>query len=97
MFVSVSKARSCRVLPTAISKMILPRLDHTCAAMLSTYVWMWYKVCILGAKICTCVRRAAISRSLIDTPPLGLVSNTSIYCVSIENGELQLNHWPSRS
>ena len=78
MRVCVSKEKSRRVGPIAIAELTLPRLYQPCAAVLSMTMKIWAKVGILGVKRCTCTKRVAISRSLIVTHPLGLVSDKSL-------------------
>ena len=78
--------------PTAVAELTLPRLAHPCAAILSAALRMCAKVFILGEKSSTWARRAVISRSLMVTSPVGLVSVTSLACVASEKGERQTNH-----
>ena len=62
----------------------MPLLYHPCNTVLSTDMQMWSKGCILGAKRYTCASSTASCKSLIFTPPLGFVSETSLDCVSRE-------------
>ena len=78
MCVCVNKEKSRRVGPISIAELTLPRLYQPCAAVLSMTMRIWAKVVILGVKRCTCTKRVAISRSLIVTHPLGLVSDKSL-------------------
>ena len=83
--------------PTAVAYLTLPRLDHTCAAVLSADVRICAKVYILGARSYTWAKSAEIWRSLMVTYPVGLVSVTSHACVASEKGKRQTNHWLSGS
>ena len=47
--------------------MTLPLLSHTCAAVLSTYMWMCAKGAILGVKRRICISINPSSRSFIVT------------------------------
>ena len=65
-----------RVVPTEEAVLKLPLLDHLCAAMLLTYVWMCAKGTILGAKIRICMSSAPIYRLFIVTSPVVLEEDT---------------------
>ena len=54
----------------------LPLLDHPCAAVLSTYMWMCAKGDILGAKSRSCMSSAPISSLCIVTSLVGLKEDT---------------------
>ena len=77
-----------------MSNLTLPLLDDPCSVILSTDVWMWAKGLILEGGRCTCTSRYASSRSLIIMSFLGVLSDISLSCVSLEKGEQQKTTGP---
>ena len=67
-----AKDISHRIGPMEEAVIKLPLLNHTCAAVLLTYVWVCAKGAILGAKSRVCMSSAPILRSFIVTSPVGL-------------------------
>ena len=74
-----------RIGPTEEAVLTLPLLDHPCAAILSTYVWMCAKGGILGAKSRICMSSASVLRSFIVTYPVGLEEDTRRAWVVMES------------
>ena len=62
--------------PKEEAVLTLPLLAHTCASLLSTYVWMCAKGAILREKIGICISSAPISMSFIVTYLVGLEEDT---------------------
>ena len=77
--------------------MTLPLLSHTCAAVLSTYMWMCAKGSILGAKSRICICIDPISRSFIVTSSVGLEEDTMRAWVVREKREIKTKYWTSAS
>ena len=77
--------------------MALPLLSHTCAAVLSTYMWMCAKGAILGVKSRICISINPSSRSFIVTSPVGLEEDTMRAWVVREKREIQTKYWTSAS
>ena len=71
---------------TEEAMLTLPLLEHTCAAMLSTYVWMCAKGANLGANIRICMKSDPSLRSFIVTSPVGLEEDTRRAWVVREKG-----------
>ena len=71
-----AKDISHRIGSTGDAVLILPLLVHHGSAVLSTYVFMFVKVDILGAKIRSCMSSAPSLRSFIVTSPVGLEEDT---------------------
>ena len=71
-FLLAAKDVSHKIGPIEEAVITLPLLDHPCAAVLLTYVWVCAKGGILGSKIRICMSSAPILRSFIVTSTVGL-------------------------
>ena len=65
-----AKDSSRRIVPTKEAVLALSLLDHPCAAMLLTYVWMCTKGAILGGNIRICMISAPSLSSFVVTYPV---------------------------
>ena len=71
-FVLAAKDVSHKIVPIEEAVITLPLLDHPCAAVLLTYVWVCARGGIRGSKIRIYMSSAPILRSFIVTSPVGL-------------------------